>query len=189
MNLACWYENANNIFEISPAVGIGTQEPAPSRPRHKAQATQPPVHHQRAQQARFDRFCREYNEERPHEALPYRIPASRDWPSSRSMPAKPPAPAYPGHYLVRHVSNAGTLRFQTHQLFMSDMLVEGDMALEEAADGIWSIDFSNVLVVRLDARDFRLYAGTRVIDGAGLHCHRCARLLQGRGSTVARSLS
>ena len=102
------------------------------------------------------------------------------------MPAA--APAYPGHYLVRHVSNAGTLRFQTHQLFMSDMLVEGDMALEEAADGIWSIDFSNVLVVRLDARDFRLYAGTRV-DGAGLHCHRCARLLQGRGSTVARSLS
>ena len=187
MNLACWYENANNIFEISPAVGIGTQEPAPlgrgtrlKLPNHQCTTNVPSRRASIASAASTMKSA--HMKPCP---IAYRLRAI-GLPHAR---CPPPAPAYPGHYLVRHVSNAGTLRFQTHQLFMSDMLVEGDMALEEAADGIWSIDFSNVLVVRLDARDFRLYAGTRVIDGAGLHCHRCARLLQGRGSTVARSLS
>ena len=74
------------------------------------------------------------------------------------MPAKLPAPAYPGHYLVRRVSNAGTFRFQTRQLFISDTLLQEDIALEETADGIWSIYFYDVLLARLDERDFRLYA-------------------------------
>jgi hypothetical protein len=65
---------------------------------------------------------------------------------------------YPGHYLVRRVSNAGTFRFQTHQLFISDTLLQEDIALEETADGIWSIYFYDALLARLNERDFRLYA-------------------------------
>jgi putative transposase len=105
----------------------------------KAEATRPPERHQSAQQARFERFCREYNEERPHEALDYRTPASVYRPSTRPLPPALPKPAYPGHYLVRRVSNAGTFRFQTRQLFISDTLLQEDIALEETADGIWSI--------------------------------------------------
>ena len=67
--------------------GIRYQRSEPGRPeqngRHermhrtlKAEATRPPEHNQAAQQARFDRFRREYNDERPHEALNYRTPAS-----------------------------------------------------------------------------------------------------------------
>ena len=74
------------------------------------------------------------------------------------MPVKLPAPAYPGHYLVRRVSNAGTFRFQTRQLFISDTLLQEDIAFEETADGIWSIYFYDVLLARLDERDFKLYA-------------------------------
>ena len=74
------------------------------------------------------------------------------------MPATLPEPAYPGHALVRRVSNAGTFRFQTRQLFISDTLLQEDIALEETADGIWSISFYDVLLARLDERDFRLYA-------------------------------
>jgi hypothetical protein len=68
-------------------------------------------------------------------ALNYRTPASLYRPSARPLPA----PAYPGHYLVRRVSNAGTFRFQTRQIFISDTLLQEDIALEETADGIWSI--------------------------------------------------
>jgi putative transposase len=150
-------------------LGIRHQRIAPGRPEQngaherlhrtlKAEATRPPEHHQRAQQARFDRFRREYNTERPHEALDYRTPASLYAPSPRSMPTQLSAPAYPGHYLVRRVSNAGTFRFQTHQLFISDTLLQEDIALEETGDGIWSISFYDVLLARLDERDFRLYA-------------------------------
>jgi hypothetical protein len=41
---------------------------------------------------------------------------------------------------------------------MSDMLLQEDIALEETADGLWSISFYDVLLVRLDARDFKLFA-------------------------------
>ena len=149
-------------------LGIRHQRIEPGRPeqngRHermhrtlKAEATRPPAHHQQAQQARFDRCCCEYNEERPHEALNYRTPASLYRPSARPMPATLPAPAYPGHSLVRRVSNAGTFRFQSRQIFISDTLLQEDIALEETADGIWSVYFYDVLLARLDERTFKLY--------------------------------
>jgi hypothetical protein len=59
---------------------------------------------------------------------------------------------------VRRVSNAGTFRFQKRQLFFSDTLLQEDIALEETGDGVWSIYFYDVLLDRLDDRDFRLYA-------------------------------
>jgi transposase InsO family protein len=149
-------------------VGIRHQRMAPGRPeqngaherRHRtlnAEATRPPEPHQSAQQARFDRFCREDHEERPHAALDYRTPASVYQPSTRPMPPKLPAPASPGHALGRRVSHAGTFRFQTRQLFMSDTLLPEDIALEETAEGICSIYFYDVLLARLSERDFRLY--------------------------------
>ena len=58
---------------------------------------------------------------------------------------------------MRRVSNAGTFRFQSRQIFMSDTLLQEDIALEETADGIWSVYFYDVLLARLDARDFKLY--------------------------------
>jgi hypothetical protein len=59
---------------------------------------------------------------------------------------------------VRRVSNAGTFRFQTRQLFSSDTRLQEDIALEEAADGIRSIYFYDVLLAQLDERNFKLYA-------------------------------
>jgi hypothetical protein len=100
----------------------------------KAEATRPPEHNQAAQQARFDRFCREYHDERQHEALNYSTPASLYRPSPRSLRAQLSAPTYPGQYVVRRVSNAETFRFQTRQLFISDTLLQEDIALEATAD-------------------------------------------------------
>jgi hypothetical protein len=74
------------------------------------------------------------------------------------MPAKLPESAYPSHCLVRRVSHAGTFRFQKRQLFLSDTLLQEDIALEENADGIWSMDCYDVHLARLDARDVKLYA-------------------------------
>jgi hypothetical protein len=149
-------------------LGIRHQRIEPGRPeqngRHermhrtlKADATRPPEPHQQAQQARCERFCRESHEERPHEALNYRTPASRYRPSARPMPPTLPAPASPGHDLVRRVSTAGTLRFQSRQIFLSGTLRQEAIALEETADGLWSISFSDVLLARLDDRTFKLY--------------------------------
>jgi putative transposase len=148
-------------------LGIRHQRIEPGRPeqngRHermhrtlKAEATRPPEHNQATQQARFDRFCREYNHERPHEALGQRTPASLYHASPRQMPATLAEPEYPGHCLVRRVSNAGTFRFKSRQLFLSDTLLQEWIALEETGDGLWSIYFYDVLLARLDERDFKL---------------------------------
>jgi hypothetical protein len=51
-----------------------------------------------------------------------------------------------------------TFRFPTRQLFISDTRLQEDIALEETADGSWSISCYEVLLARLDARDCRLYA-------------------------------
>jgi putative transposase len=148
-------------------LGIRHQRIEPGRPEQngshermhrtlKAEATRPPERNQAAQQVRFDRFCQEYNHERPHEALGQRTPAALYRPSPRRMPAKLTEHEYPGHYLVRRVSNAGTFRFKSRQLFLRDTLLQERIALEETGDGIWSIYFYDVLLARLDERDFKL---------------------------------
>ena len=59
---------------------------------------------------------------------------------------------------MRRVSHAGTLRFQTRPLFLRDTRLQEAIALEETADGLRSIDCSDVLLARLEARDFKLHA-------------------------------
>jgi hypothetical protein len=55
---------------------------------------------------------------------------------------------------------------------MSETLRQADSALEETAQGIWSIDCYDVLLARLHERHCQRYACTSVLDGAGLFCHR-----------------
>jgi hypothetical protein len=72
----------------------------------------------------------------------------------RALPAELPAPTSPGHDVGRRVSQAGTFRFQTRQLCISATLLQEDIAWEETADGLGSISCSDVLLARLEARDF-----------------------------------
>jgi putative transposase len=150
-------------------LGICHQRIEPGRPEQngahermhrtlKAEATRPPERDQATQQERFDRFCAEYNQERPHEALGQQPPAMRYQRSNREMPEEITGPEYPGHFEVRRVSRAGTFRFRSRQLFLSDTLLEEWIGLEESEDGVWSIYFYDVLLARLDERDYKLYA-------------------------------
>ena len=77
--------------------------------------------------------------------------------SVRQLPAQLPEPNYAGHMQVRWVSNAGTFRFKHRQIFLCRPLIHEYIALEERADGIWSIYFYDALVARLDERDGRLF--------------------------------
>lgn len=148
-------------------LGIRLQRIEPGRPeqngRHermhrtlKAETTRPPEADLDAQQVRFDRFQREYNQERPHEALGQQTPASWYRPSERRLPAKLPEPVYPAHCEVRWVGHGGTFRFKGHQVFLSETLYRERIALEESEEGIWSIYFYEVLLARLDERTFQV---------------------------------
>jgi putative transposase len=106
------------------------------------------------QQRQFDAFRLEYNTERPHDALGGDTPASRYSGSRRPYPERLPVPEYPGQFLVKRVTDAGTFRFQQRLLYIANALVNQHIGLEETDDGVWAIYFNTVLLATLDERDF-----------------------------------
>jgi putative transposase len=122
----------------------------------KGEAIRPPRANLAAQQRSFHQFRRLYNEERPHQALDGKTPASVYRPSNRRYIGRLPAIEYPGHFVVKMVTNAGTIRFQKRVLFIANALKQHHIGLEETEDGIWSIYFCHVLLGRLDERDYRI---------------------------------
>jgi hypothetical protein len=66
----------------------------------------------------------------------------------------PPMPKYLRHFVVKHVTGAGTFRFQQHLLHLADALVDQWIGPEERDDGVSSIQFDTVVLATLDERDF-----------------------------------
>ena len=105
----------------------------------KQETTIPPASSLRGQQRKFDRFREEFNRERPHEALAMKRPGELYRPSRRTMPKRIEPYEYPGHYLVRRVSRAGTIRVLRRQIFVSNTLHEDYVGLEEVDDGVYDL--------------------------------------------------
>jgi transposase InsO family protein len=122
----------------------------------KAEAVRPPRANLRAQQRAFNAFRAEYNTVRPHESLGGDCPAEHYRSSRRPFPSKLPPLEYPGHYIVKRVTNAGTFRFKHKLLFIANALRQQHIGLEEVNDGIWSIFLGTVLLARIDEREMRI---------------------------------
>jgi len=120
----------------------------------KAEATIPPCSNLHSQQSRFDSFQDEFNQERPHDALGGKTPTSLYVASKRFYDGKIPPYEYPAHFIIKRVTNAGTFRLKHHLLFIANALKQNLIGLEETDDGVWSIYLCNVLLARLDERDF-----------------------------------
>ena len=146
-------------------LGIQHQRIHPGRPQQngahermhktlKRGAIRPPRANAKTQQLAFNRFRAEFNDERPHDALNGRTPASQYRSSPRPYPRILPPQEYPGHFLVKKITTAGTFRFGDRLLFLARSLTRLHVGLEETADGIWSIYFNNVLLAKFDERDY-----------------------------------
>lgn len=108
------------------------------------------------QQRVFDRFRREYNTERPHEAFGQATPASRYAASLRPYPRRLPVPEYPSHWEVRRVSHNGGIRWGAAWVNVSHVLAEESVAFEEVADGVWPVDVGVMRVGRFEERALRI---------------------------------
>jgi len=116
----------------------------------KAETTRPPAADSFSQQESFDRFRREYNEDRPHEALGQRPPSELYQASPRPYPERLPPPEYPGHYEVRSVHPGGEIKWQGRYLFLSEALGGERVGLEEYDDGLWAVYFAGYRLARFD---------------------------------------
>jgi putative transposase len=109
----------------------------------KAETAKPPRAHQRAQQRAFDCFRREYNEERPHEALGQRPPSSAFALSPRRYPR--PLVRFsldaPWNDVVR-VDRDGFVRWHDKRVFISSALAHEDIELRYEPDSEqWHVVF------------------------------------------------
>jgi putative transposase len=122
----------------------------------KAEATRPPAAAMRSQQVKFDHFRREFNHERPHEALEQRTPDNLYQPSLRPMPSKLPPLDYPDRYEVRYVSANGGIRWNKQWVNVSTTCVGEYVGLEEIDDGVWNLYFGPLRLGRLLERTMKI---------------------------------
>jgi len=118
----------------------------------KQDTAKPPKADMNHQQLRFNEFRREYNYDRPHEALDQKTPASVYNSSSKRFPEKIREPEYDQGVEVRTVRHSGDFRFKRTYYFISELLAGERVGLVEAADGKFEIRFGFHPIGILDIR-------------------------------------
>lgn len=118
----------------------------------KAETTRPPANSLGGQQRRFDRFQREYNEDRPHEALGGDTPIQHAKRGRREYTDRLIEPEYPGHFEVVRVNCKGYASFAGRRRFVSESLAGLPVGLVEEAEDEWSVYFSNIQIGRYNKR-------------------------------------
>ncbi len=122
----------------------------------KAETASPPCADLALQQARFDVFRREFNEERPHEALGQRVPASAYVVSSRRYPERLPEVEYGAEQAVRRVRSNGQIKWAGGMVFVGEALVGELVGVSETEHGDWLVRFAGVDLGYIDAPRQRL---------------------------------
>jgi transposase InsO family protein len=125
----------------------------------KRGAIRPPRGSLSAQQRAFRAYRTLYNEERPHDALKGATPSAHYRASVRAYPAQLPPIDYPGHFVVKRITDAGTFRFKDRLFFLSNALDNHQIGLEEVEDGLWSVHFCHLVLARIDERTGTLTRG------------------------------
>ncbi|MCK5263830.1 MAG: IS481 family transposase [Gammaproteobacteria bacterium] len=144
-------------------LGIRPERIKPGKPQQNGQhermhrtlkkaATRPPSASMKAQQQRFNIFCEEYNEQRPHEALQQQTPASQYSCSLREYPKRIPKLYYPDYFEVKKVSHNGVVYWRNKLLYVSHLLNQEYIGMEEIDDGIWQVYFGPITLGKFDER-------------------------------------
>jgi transposase InsO family protein len=144
-------------------LGITPERIAPGKPyqngRHerlhrtlKAETANPPAPTLRAQQRAFDRFRRHYNEERPHESLRQRPPASAYERSRRRYPGRVPSPSYEEGMPTRKIQSNGMFYWESARIFFGEAFAGETVAFAPLADGVWEVRFAHVALALFDER-------------------------------------
>ena len=122
----------------------------------KAETSRPPAATAAAQQARFDRFRHDFNDNRPHEALGQVPPTSHYRPSPRPYPNQVEAPWYDADHAVRKVRSNGEIRWGGEMIFLSEALIGEPVGIAETEAGDWLVRFADIDLGIIDRRSKKL---------------------------------
>ena len=182
------FASPNGLYNLSRLsvwwlrLGITIERIKPGKPtqngRHermhltlKRETTRPPGMNSLQQQARFDDFVREFNTERPHEALAMKTPAELYTPSPRSYQGLPEID-YPLHDRDALVTACGRICMHRKKINISTVMAGQRLGLKEVDDGIWVVTFMayDLGYIDLEQKPCNL-STTRSAHG----CHPCLR--------------
>lgn len=152
------FASPNGLFGLSKLsvwwlrLGVEIERIKPGHPqqngRHermhltlKKEATRPPGMNSLQQQARFDAFIKEINDERPHEALDMKRPADVYRPSAKPYDGKLPEIDYPLHDRDVMVTSCGRICMYRKRVNISSVLAGQRLGIKEIDDGIWLVSF------------------------------------------------
>ena len=132
-------------------LGIATERIKPGQPqqngRHerthltlKKETTRSPGANSLQQQAKFDAFVHEFNDERPHEALGMKCPAELYVASPRPYDGLPEL-TYPFHDRDILVTACGRICIHRKKINISTVMAGQRLGLKEVDDGIWVVTF------------------------------------------------
>jgi len=151
------FASPHGLFQLSRLsvwwlrLGIAIERIKPGHPqqngRHermhltlKKQTTRPAGANILQQQAKFDDFVKEFNDERPHEALAMKCPAQVYLPSCRPYLGIP-EPHYPFHDRTVVVTSCGRLCLYRKKINLSVTLAGQAVGVKEVDSGIWLVSF------------------------------------------------
>ena len=151
------FASPHGLFQLSKLsvwwlrLGISIERIRPGHPqqngRHermhltlKKEATRPAGANILQQQAKFDAFLEEFNQERPHEALGMKCPAEIYSASCRPYRGIP-EPHYPFHDRTVVVTSCGRLCLYNKKINLSVSLAGQAVGVKEVDHGIWLVSF------------------------------------------------
>jgi transposase InsO family protein len=151
------FASPNGLFNLSKLavwwlrLGISIERIKPGKPqqngRHermhrtlKVEATRPAGSNFLQQQAKFDAFVEEFNNERPHEALGMKRPAEIYRPSARDYRGIGEL-SYPFHDRTALVTYCGRICIFKKKINLSTSLAGQAVGIKEVDDGIWLVSF------------------------------------------------
>lgn len=151
------FASPNSLFGLSQLsvwwlrLGISIERIKPGKPqqngRHermhltlKKEATRPAKANFLQQQARFDEFREEFNDERPHEALEMRMPAEVYTPSRRLYTGLGEL-AYPFHDRSVLVTTCGRICLHNRKVNVSGVFAGQTLGIKEVDENVWLVSF------------------------------------------------
>jgi transposase InsO family protein len=151
------FASPHGLFQLSRLsvwwlrLGIAIERIRPGHPqqngRHermhltlKQQTTRPGAANFLQQQAKFDAFQQEFNNERPHEALAMKCPRDVYTPSPRPYQGLA-EPHYPFHDRTVVVTSCGRICLHRKKINLSKSLARQAVGIREVENGIWLVSF------------------------------------------------
>jgi hypothetical protein len=122
----------------------------------KQETAMPPQKNRGLQQRCFERFRKEFNQERPHEALGMNTPHSVYRPSRRSYPERLGELEYPSGFGLRKVCDRGQFRFGSEKVMLGKALIGEVIGLEAVTERYWRVWFGPIRPGLLDEAERRM---------------------------------